>query len=49
MKELLRKIEELGIKEREYLGEMKNEYLYYEDDMEDLAVSKLGVHGSIVA
>ena len=48
MKELLKKIEELGIKEREYLDEMRNEYLYYEDDMEDLAVSRLGVHGSIV-
>ena len=49
MKELLKKIEELGVKERDYLGEMRDEYLYYEDDMEDLAVSRLGVHGSIVA
>ena len=49
MKELLKMIEELGIKEREYLDEMRNEYLYYEDDMEDLAVSRLRVHGSIVA
>lgn len=49
MKELLRKIEELGVKERDYLDEMRDEYLYYEDDMEDLTVSKLGVHGSIVA
>lgn len=49
MKELLRKIEELGVKERDYLDEMRDEYLYYEDDMEDLAVSSLGVHGSIVA
>lgn len=49
MKELLRKIEELGVKEREYLDEMRDEYLYYEDDMEDLTVSRLGVQGSIVA
>ena len=49
MKELLKKIEELGVKERDYLDEMRDEYLYYEDDMEDLAVSNLGVHGSIVA
>ena len=49
MKELLKKIEELGVKEREYLDEMRDEYLYYEDDMEDLTVSRLGVQGSIVA
>jgi hypothetical protein len=49
MKELLRKIEELGVKERDYLDEMRDEYLYYEDDMEDLTVSRLGVQGSIVA
>ena len=49
MKELLRKIEELGVKEREYLDEMRDEYLYYEDDMDDLTVSRLGVQGSIVA
>ena len=49
MKELLRKIEELGVKERDYLDEMRDEYLYYEDDMKDLTVSRLGVQGSIVA
>ena len=49
MKELLRKIEELGVKEREYLEDVKDEYLYYGDDYEDLVVSRLGVHGEIIA
>ena len=49
MKELLRKLEELGCKKREYLEDVKDEYLYYEDDFEDLVVSRLGVHGKIIA
>jgi hypothetical protein len=48
MKELLRKLEELGCKEREYLEDVKDEYLYYRDDFEDLVVSRLGVHGEII-
>ena len=49
MKQLLRKLEELGCKEREYLEDVKDEYLYYGDDYEDLVVSRLGVHGEIIA
>lgn len=48
MKELLRKLEELGCREGEYLKEMKDEYLYYRDDFEDLVVERMGVHGRII-
>ena len=46
---LLRKIECLLIKEREYDTDLKNEYYYYRDDLDDEVIKTYGVHGSIVA
>ena len=46
---LLRKIECLLVKEREYDTDLKNEYYYYRDDLNDEAIKTYGVHGCIVA
>ena len=46
---LLRKIECLLVKEREYDTDLKNEYYYYRDDLDDEIIKTYGVHGSIVA
>ena len=46
---LLRKSECLLIKEREYDTDLKNEYYYYRDDLDDEVIKTYGVHGSIVA
>ena len=46
---LLRKIECLLVKEREYDIDLKNEYYYYRDDLDDEVIKTYGVHGSIVA
>ena len=46
---LLRKIECLLVKEREYNIDLKNEYYYYRDDLDDEVIKTYGVHGSIVA
>ena len=46
---LLRKIECLSVKEREYDTDLKNEYYYYRDDLDDEVIKTYGVHGCIVA
>ena len=46
---LLRKIECLLVKEREYNIDLKDEYYYYKDDLNDEIIKTYGVHGSIVA
>ena len=46
---LLRKIECLLIKEREYNIDLKDEYYYYKDDLDDEVIKTYGVHGCIVA
>ena len=46
---LLRKIECLLIKEREYNIDLKDEYYYYKDDLNDEIIKTYGVHGCIVA
>ena len=46
---LLRKIECLLVKEREYNIDLKDEYYYYRDDLNDEVIKTYGVHGSIVA
>ena len=46
---LLRKIECLLVKEREYNIDLKDEYYYYKDDLDDEVIKTYGVHGSIVA
>ena len=46
---LLRKIECLLVKEREYDTDLKNEYYYYRDDLDDEVIKTYGVHGNIVA
>lgn len=46
---LLRKIESLLVKEREYNIDLKDEYYYYRDDLDDEVIKTYGVHGSIVA
>lgn len=46
---LLRKIECLLVKEREYNIDLKDEYYYYKDDLDDEVIKTYGVHGCIVA
>ena len=46
---LLRKIECLLIKERECNIDLKDEYYYYKDDLDDEVIKTYSVHGSIVA
>ena len=46
---LLRKIECLLVKEREYNIDLKDEYYYYKDDLNDEIIKTYGVHGCIVA
>ena len=46
---LLRKIECLLVKEREYNIDLKDEYYYYRDDLNDEVIKTYGVHGCIVA
>ena len=46
---LLRKIEGLLVKEREYCIDLKDEYYYYRDDLDDEVIKTYGVHGCIVA
>ena len=46
---LLRKIECLLVKEREYNIDLKDEYYYYKDDLNDEVIKTYGVHGCIVA
>ena len=46
---LLRKIECLLVKEREYNIDLKDEYYYYRDDLDDEIIKTYGVHGCIVA
>lgn len=46
---LLRKIECLLVKEREYNIDLKDEYYYYRDDLNDEIIKTYGVHGCIVA
>ena len=46
---LLRKIECLLVKEREYDIDLKDEYYYYRDDLNDEVIKTYGVHGCIVA
>ena len=46
---LLRKIECLSVKEREYDTDLKNEYYYYRDDLDDEVIKTYGIHGSVVA
>ena len=46
---LLRKIECLLVKEREYNIDLKDEYYYYRDDLDDEVIKTYGVHGCIVA
>ena len=46
---LLRKIECLSVKEREYNIDLKDEYYYYKDDLNDEIIKTYGVHGCIVA
>ena len=46
---LLRKIECLLVKEREYNIDLKDEYYYYKDDLDDEVIKTYSVHGSIVA
>ena len=46
---LLRKIECLLVKEREYNIDLKDEYCYYKDDLNDEIIKTYGVHGCIVA
>ena len=46
---LLRKIERLLVKEREYNIDLKDEYYYYKDDLNDEIIKTYGVHGCIVA
>ena len=46
---LLRKIECLFVKEREYNIDLKDEYYYYKDDLNDEIIKTYGVHGCIVA
>ena len=46
---LLRKIECLLIKEREYNIDLKDEYYYYRDDLDDEIINTYGVYGCIVA
>ena len=46
---LLRKIECLLVKEREYNIDLKDEYYYYKHDLNDEVIKTYGVHGSIVA
>ena len=46
---LLRKIECLLAKEREYDTDLKNEYYYYRDDLDDEVIKTYGVQGNIVA
>ena len=42
MNELIRKIGELETKENEYLGTIKHDYYYYQDDLEDWVYSRYG-------
>ena len=46
---LLRKIECVSLKDRVYDADLKNEYYYYRDDLDDEVIKTYGVHGSIVA
>ena len=46
---LLRKNECLLVKEREYNIDLKDEYYYYKDDLNDEIIKTYGVHGCIVA
>ena len=46
---LLRKIECLLVKEREYNIDLKDEYYYYKDDLDDEVIKTYGVHGCVVA
>lgn len=46
---LLRKIECLLVKEREYNIDLKDEYYYYKDDLNDEIIKTYGVHGCTVA
>ena len=46
---LLRKIECLLVKEREYNIDLKDEYYYYKDDLNDEIIKTYGMHGCIVA
>ena len=46
---LLRKIEWLLIKVSEYNIDLKDEYYYYKDDLDDEVIKTYGVHGCIVA
>ena len=46
---LLRKIECLLVKEREYNIDLKDEYYYYKDDLDDEVIKTYGINGNIVA
>lgn len=48
-KVLLKKVESLLNNEREYITDLKDEYFYYRDDLEDKVVCTYGVKGWIVA
>ena len=46
-KVLLKKVESLLNNEREYITDLKDEYFYYRDDLEDKVVCTYGVKGWI--
>lgn len=48
-KVLLNKIECLLNNEREYITDLKDEYFYYRDDLEDKVVCTYGIKGRVVA
>ena len=39
----------LLVKEREYNIDLKDEYYYYRDDLDDEVIKTYGIHGCIVA
>ncbi|MGM9543414.1 MAG: hypothetical protein ACI3T9_00370 [Romboutsia timonensis] len=48
-KVLLNKIECLLNNEREYITDLRDEYFYYKDDLEDEVVCTYGIKGRVVA